>query len=63
MGIIEAKKAEVMEKLQSLVGPRHGSPVEFSDSKKFGDLVKSILLYDNNPEIRALVISKKVRFE
>ncbi len=61
MAIIEAKKAEVVEKSQSLVRPILGHPVEFSDLKKFGDLVKTILLDDKNPDLKTLMISKFVR--
>jgi hypothetical protein len=61
MAIIEAKKSEVIEKSQSLVGPCYGSPVEFTDIKRFGDSVKEILLDDNNPDLKALVISKFVK--
>ncbi len=61
MAIIEAKKTEVVEKSQSLVGPCYGSPVEFTDIKRFGDSVKEILLGENNPDLKALVISKFVK--
>jgi len=50
-----------VEKSQSLVGPCYGSPVEFTDIKRFGDSVKEILLSENNPDLKALVISKFVK--
>ncbi len=61
MAKIEVLKTDVFEKLQKLQGEIKTKPAEFSDVVEFAKLVKDVLLSNNNPELKALVISKFVK--
>ncbi len=61
MALIETKRLEVVEKYQGLAPSKGESPVEFKDAKEFGNLMRKVLLGEENPELKALVISKFVK--
>lgn len=61
MAKIENLKTSVSEQIQKLQFEVKPQAAEFSDVVDFAKLIKDVLLNNNNPELKALVISKFIK--